>query len=239
MNLTMKVSNDFDDDETGPSQVAAGGINVSGEAPFEIRGFSLGNAFLIAGVAITTASFTEYFTNGGAGLSGLGFVYGIPVALIGLALKYAELDPVGVSSTPEASKLFEEKATETMKKIKKDVTRHRYGDEAHLDSTIKTLGLVLPQSDYPQLVGLKEEIEENGELSFSMIFSSKETPFRMWVDPARIKKYDSFFGPGIKSSVVKVSSEERLVAIKLTTFDPNAATEKTEVNGVKDEELSK
>ncbi|KAG5175637.1 hypothetical protein JKP88DRAFT_183812 [Tribonema minus] len=223
--FAMKVSNDFDDSETGPAQISAGGINVSGEAPFEIRGFSLGNAFLIGGVVITTASFAEYFTSGGAGLSGLGFVYGIPVALIGLALKYAELAPVGVSSTPAAAALFEEKATETMRKIKKDVTRHRYGDEAHLDSTVKALGLVLPQSDYPQLQGLKEEVAPNGELAFSMIFSSPETPFKMWVDPARVRKYTTFFGPGVTASVEKVSSEARLVAIKLTTVNPDAPTE--------------
>ena len=31
------------------------------------------------------------------------------------------------------------------------MTRNRYGDEVHLDTTVKFLGLVLPQSDYPQL----------------------------------------------------------------------------------------
>lgn len=43
------------------------------------------------------------------------------------------------------------KHRQTLKSIKSDVTRHRYGDEAHLDTTVKFLGLVLPQSDYPQL----------------------------------------------------------------------------------------
>ena len=71
-----------------PSKWAGGGINVSGEAPFEIRGFSLANAAALVGLAITVASFFEYFSTGGAGgLSGIGFVYGIPIALIGLALK--------------------------------------------------------------------------------------------------------------------------------------------------------
>ena len=72
-----------------PSKWAGGGINVSGEAPFEIRGFSLANAAALVGLAITVASFFEYFstTGGAGGLSGIGFVYGIPIALIGLALK--------------------------------------------------------------------------------------------------------------------------------------------------------
>lgn len=69
-------------------RMIGGGFNLSGEAPFEIRGFSLANLALLIGVGITGASFFEYFTSGGsAGLSGVGFVYGIPISLIGLALK--------------------------------------------------------------------------------------------------------------------------------------------------------
>lgn len=78
--------------QDGPSQWAGGGINVSGEAPFEIRGFSLANAAALLGLAVTVASFFEYFSTGGAGgLSGIGFVYGIPIALIGLALKVRDV----------------------------------------------------------------------------------------------------------------------------------------------------
>lgn len=88
----------------------------------------------------------------------MGFVYGIPILLIGLSLKYAQLDPVPVEvrtekerkrkthgvrrlmiehtsethlythiqTSVEANRLFEEKATATLRKIKQDVTRHRY-----------------------------------------------------------------------------------------------------------------
>ncbi|CAB1118370.1 unnamed protein product [Ectocarpus sp. CCAP 1310/34] len=207
----------------GPSQWAGGGINVSGEAPFEIRGFSLANAAALAGLAITCASFYEYFSTGGAGgLSGIGFVYGIPIALIGLALKYAELPPAPLQTTPEAEALFEEKATETIRSIKSDVTRHRYGDEAHLDTTVKFLGLVMPQSDYPQLQYISQTIEPNGELGFSMVFQSKMTPFKRWVEPERVEKYVAFFGPGVDAEVIKVDAQEKLVAIKLTTLPPGA-----------------
>ncbi|CAM9449037.1 unnamed protein product [Ectocarpus sp. 6 AP-2014] len=207
----------------GPSQWAGGGINVSGEAPFEIRGFSLANAAALAGLAITCASFYEYFSTGGAGgLSGIGFVYGIPIALIGLALKYAELPPAPLQTTPEAEALFEEKATETIRSIKSDVTRHRYGDEAHLDTTVKFLGLVMPQSDYPQLQYISQTIETNGELGFTMVFQSKMTPFKRWVEPERVEKYVAFFGPGVDAEVIKVDAQEKLVAIKLTTLPPGA-----------------
>uniref|UniRef100_A0A7S1U6K4 Thylakoid membrane protein n=1 Tax=Phaeomonas parva TaxID=124430 RepID=A0A7S1U6K4_9STRA len=199
-------------------QVAAGGINTSGEPPFEIRGFSLATSFLVGGFVLTVASFGEYFAEGGgAGLGGIGFVYGIPVLLIGLSLKYAELAPVEVVSTPQGEAAFEAKATETLKKIKQDVTRHRYGDDAHLDSTLKSLGLQLPQKEFPTLEYLQEETTNEGELAFSMVFRSPETPYKIWAEEDRVKRYETFFGPGLNAEVVKVNAEERLVAIKLTT----------------------
>ena len=55
-----------------------------------------------------------------------------------------------LNSTPKGVD-FELHPAQTLRSVKSDVTRHRYGDEAHLDTTVKFLGLVLPQSDYPQL----------------------------------------------------------------------------------------
>ena len=199
--------------------IGGAGVSNAGEPPFEIRGFSLGNVVLLAGLVITVASFAEYL--GGSGgeslnVSGLGFVYGIPVFLAGAALKYAEIDPVPVFSTPAGEAIFESKATETIRKIKQDVTRHRYGDEAHLDTTVKKLGLVVPGKEYPQLQELREE-EANGELAFTMVWQSVDTPYKMWADERRVKKYETFFGPGVNADVVKIDAEQRLVGIRLTT----------------------
>ena len=206
------------------AMIGGAGVNNAGEPPFEIRGFSLGNLVILAGVVITIASFAEYLSDSSDSLnvSGLGFVYGIPIFLAGAALKYAEIDPVPVFSTPKGEAVFENKATETIRKIKQDVTRHRYGDEAHLDSTVKKLGLVVPGKDYPQLQELREE-EEDGELAFTMVWQSIDTPYKMWADPRRVKKYETFFGPGVNAEVVKIDAEQRLVGVKLTTGPPKAA----------------
>lgn len=97
---------DDDDSWGGPSKsamIGGAGINNAGEPPFEIRGFSLGNVVIAAGLLITVLSFVEYLSDSGSeglNVSGLGFVYGIPVFLAGAALKYAEIDPVPVFSTP-------------------------------------------------------------------------------------------------------------------------------------------
>ena len=198
--------------------IGGAGVNNAGEPPFEIRGFSLGNLVIVSGVLITLLSFAEYLGDSSEGLnvSGLGFIYGIPIFLAGAALKYAEIEPVPVFSTAAGEAIFEKKATETIKKIKQDVTRHRYGDEAHLDTTVKKLGLVVPGKDYPQLRELREE-EVDGELAFTMVWQSIDTPYKMWADERRVKKYETYFGPGVRAEVVKIDAEQRLVGIRLTT----------------------
>lgn len=209
------------DDEWTPSKsamIGGAGVNNAGEPPFEIRGFSLGNVVSLAGLLVTFLSFADYLSDSSDSLSvsGLGFVYGIPIFLAGAALKYAEIDPVPVFSTKEGEAIFESKATETIEKIKQDVTRHRYGDEAHLDTTVKKLGLVVPGKSYPQLQELRQE-EKDGELVFTMVWQSIDTPYKMWADERRISKYETFFGPGVKADVVKIDAEQRLVGIQLTT----------------------
>jgi hypothetical protein len=207
--------------------IGGAGVNNAGEPPFEIRGFSLGNVVIGLGVAVTILSFAEYLSDsGGDGLSvsGLGFVYGIPIFLIGASLKYAEIEPVPAFGTAQSEIVFESKATETMKKIKQDVTRHRYGDEAHLDTTVKKLGLVVPGKDYPQLQELRQE-DVDGELAFTMVWQSQDTPYKMWADERRVKKYETFFGPGVTASVVKIDAEQRLVGIRLVTKSKDSSPE--------------
>lgn len=222
------VLND-DDSWNVPSKsamIGGAGVNNAGEPPFEIRGFSLGNLVIGAGILITVASFVDYLSENSDTLnaSGLGFVYGIPIFLAGAALKYAEIDPVPIKASDGAETVFESKATETIKKIKQDVTRHRYGDEAHLDTTVKKLGLVVPGKSYPQLRELREDVTEDGELQFTMVWQSLDTPYKMWADERRVAKYESFFGPNVSADVVKIDAEQRLVGIRLTTRSNSKTT---------------
>jgi len=217
------VENDDDNNfgRTKSAMVGGAGVNNAGEPPFEIRGFSLGNVAILAGAFVTIFSFADYLSSSGGegftGVSGLGFVYGIPIFVAGAALKYAEIPPVPCYSTEAADRIFDDKATEIIKKVKQDVTRHRYGDEAHLDTAVKKLGLVISGKAYPQMRELRQDVSEDGELSFTMVWQSLDTPYKMWAEEKRRKKYESFFGPDVGAEVVKIDAEERLVGIKLTT----------------------
>jgi hypothetical protein len=223
------------------------GINNAGEPPFEIRGFSLGNTVIGAGLLITCLSFAEYLSSGGDGggegltISGLGFVYGIPIFLAGAALKYAEIEPVPVRMMkPDAAQVYEQTATETVRKIVQDVTRHRYGDEAHLDTTVKKLGLVVPGKAYPQLQELRYDTtkDANGQTQFvfTMVWQSLDTPYKMWADERRVQKYETFFGPGVYADVVKLDAEQRLVGIQLTTGTRPAAATSTAASSAPQEQ---
>lgn len=59
------------------------------------------------------------------------------------------------------------------------------------------LGLAINPVFYPKTV------ESSGELGFTMVFQSKTTPFKRWVEPERVEKFVNFFGPGVDAEVIK------------------------------------
>ena len=80
-----------------------------------------------------------------------------------LSLFYAEIKPVVVEADAAGERIWEQKKTDTLDKILQDVTRHRYGDDAHLDSTLESLGLKLPQRKFPKMQTIELK-DVNGEL---------------------------------------------------------------------------
>lgn len=197
----------------------AGGGDIEDLVPFELRGFSLALIFSAVGFLLLVYSFYDYYTSFGSGaaVSGVTFVYAVPILVLGLALYYAELLPVEVETMPGAEGLFDRKATPTLKKIVKDVTRHRYGDDAHLDSSLRTLGLYVKGGKYPKLLKIIESLADGGELEFTMLFESKDVPYKTWSATGKPAQFDRFFGPGVWSRVSKYSSEDKIAALHLTT----------------------
>lgn len=205
----------FSADGSPPADASAIPGESKSSVPFELRGFSLGNIFLYTGLIITVTSLYSYLVSSGtAGVTSLGFVYGVPVTLVGCALKYAELEPVVLNSDEKAPGMRKTLATATQQQIVKDITRHRYGDEAHLQPALSALGLIARGQPCPKLIAARERII-GGEYVLEMDFISLNTPYSRWEE--QIPKYEQFFGPNIKAQITKVSEAERICRLTLSS----------------------
>ncbi len=110
--------------------------------------FSLGNLGVVVGSILTSIGFAAYFFTDNATLNLAGFFYGIPLLLGGLALKSSELEPVPIDPPSDATivTLRSQQATPIQKQIFNEVTRYRYGEEAHLEVALERLGLSPPMT---------------------------------------------------------------------------------------------
>merc|ERR1719393_265971 len=196
------------------------------EVPFEVR-FSLGNLISASGAVLLLYSILAFILNNGESslVQTLGFVYGIPASLGGLALKYAELPPVPVTTSPAAEAAREVKANKAQKKILSDATRFCYGD-AHMEEPLKALKLAPPGRGPPELVKFTETVSPTGGYSMGMTFFAPYTPFPVWKQ--RAKRYATFFGPNVRAELKKVSVEKRLVELALITVEEGESTEPLE-----------
>ncbi len=130
----------------------------------------------------------------------IGFFYGIPLLLGGLALKSAELEPVPFTDVtpPKIVKLRQEQATATLNQIREDVTRYRYGQEAHLDLALQKLGLAPTDEERPVLKSLKED-EIDKAYALILEFYSPLIDLSTWQD--KKDRLTKFFGPGVKVEI--------------------------------------
>lgn len=170
-----------------------------------LRQISLGTVGLVVGGVLSIIGFAAYFADN-ATLNLVGFFYGIPLLLGGLALKAAELQPVTFSTptTPEVLELREQQATSTQNQIRKDVTRYRYGQEAHLDSSLEYLGLDPSDEERPVLSGIHEEKVADA-YALVLEFDSPLIGLDTWQH--KQEKIARFFGPGLRAEVRQPQSD--------------------------------
>lgn len=166
---------------------------------------SLGTLGLIVGSILTIIGFVAYGT-GNATLNLAGMFYGIPVLLGGLALKAAELKPVPYSqpTAPDVVVLREQQATSIQNQIRKDVTRYRYAQKAHLDESLMRLGLSPTDEERPVLVGVRE-VAHAGAYSLILEFNSPLISLEMWLE--KQDKMTKFFGPGIRVEITQPDNQ--------------------------------
>merc|ERR1719407_191919 len=145
------------------------------EVPFEVR-FSIGNVVSLSGGVLFVFCILKFLLNNGESdiVSTFGFVYAIPALVGGLALKYAELPPVNLDTSPQAEALRAQKATTIQDKILSDATRFTYGD-AHMEDPLKALKLAPRGMAVPELVNLAESVTPDGEYSMTMRFFAPNT----------------------------------------------------------------
>ena len=160
-----------------------------------LRQISLAQLGLVLGGLLTLVGFGAYFADY-ATLNLAGFFYGIPLLLGGLALKAAELEPTPFSepTSPEVLALREQQATPTQNQVRKDVTRYRYGQSAHLIDALERLQLGRTDEDHPQLQGLRETAVD-GAYGLILEFYSPFVPLSVWEE--KREKIAKFFGPNI------------------------------------------
>ncbi len=170
---------------------------------------------LTVGGLLTIMGFVAY-ANDNATLNLAGFFYGIPLLLGGLALKASELEPVPFTqpTTPSVLKLRETQATVTQNKIRKDITRYCYGQEAHFDQALNYLKLSPSDDEMPIVKGLRET-ETNGAYTLILEFDSPCVPFDEW--QAKQEKMTKYFGPDVEVKVSQTGEEEIELSLMTTT----------------------
>ncbi|WP_346292194.1 DUF2854 domain-containing protein [Sphaerothrix gracilis] len=166
-----------------------------------LRKIPLGAVLLSVGSVLTVVGFIAYFQER-ATLNLVGFFYGVPVLLGGLALKAAELKPTPYSqpTTPEVEALRQQQATPTQNQIRNDVTRYRYGQEAHLDESLERLGLSPNDDQRPVLVAIQETAIDDA-YALVLEFESPHVDFETW--QSKQDKIQRFFGPGITAQIAQ------------------------------------
>ncbi|KAL7141725.1 hypothetical protein ABFS83_08G072600 [Erythranthe nasuta] len=206
-------------ESTQPSSIAA----VPADKPtvpdneFSLAKVSFGVIGLSVGVSLLSYGFGAYFNIlPGSEWSALMLTYGFPLAIIGMALKYAELKPVPCLTYSDAEALREKCSTPILTQVRNDVTRYRYGDEQHLEEALKRifqygLGGGIPRRSAPMLQRIREEVTEDGKYSVVLVFEAKALEFSDF--KRREAKFTSFFGPGITAEVVE--GEKNIYEVKL------------------------
>ncbi|MEG3436462.1 DUF2854 domain-containing protein [Pannus brasiliensis CCIBt3594] len=172
-----------------------------------LRKIRLSSFGLIVGSVLTVIGVVAY-AEGNATLNLAGFFYGFPLLLGGLALKASEIKPIPFSrpTTPEVLKLRQQQATVAQNKLRNDVTRYRYGQEAHLDEALEKLGLSPTDEERPVLIGIRETAIDSA-YCFILEFESPLLPLEKW--QAKKEKMEKYFGPGIRAEISQ-PSENRI-----------------------------
>ncbi|KAJ4850075.1 hypothetical protein Tsubulata_019369 [Turnera subulata] len=216
------------DSTTQPSTTTVpAGKTVVPDDEFTLAKVSFGVIGLGVGVSLLSYGFGAYFNIlPGSEWSAIMLTYGFPLAIIGMALKYAELKPVPCLTYTDAQSLREKYATPILKQVRNDVIRYRYGDEQHLDEALKRIfqygqGGGIARRSAPVLQMIREEVTEDGKYCLVLVFEAKDLQLSDF--EKRQAKFTSFFGPDITAEVGKGENDQYEVRL-ISNLTANASS---------------
>ncbi len=181
--------------------------------------FSPGSLVTVAGAVLTVIGSIAYLGDN-ANLSLPTIFYGIPILLGGLALKSSELPPAARISPPQALRSLRElPESEPLRKLLADVTRWRYGQKAHLESSLEALKL-WDEDEPPQLESV-QELDCDGSYGLRLAFVCGGVPFARWQE--RQDRLGRFFGPGLKAELIQRSAGTFCLELVTEAIPPTAA----------------
>ena len=158
--------------------------------------YSPANIITITGGTLAFIGMTAFFTES-VNLSVPTFFYGVPILLIGLALKTSEVAPVQLINK-ELFKTDKFNRPKELTDLVKDVTKWRYGIQAHLESSLEVLKL-WNEENPPKLIEL-EEITKNDRNGLRMHFEINSVPIDDWFK--RQDRLNRFFAKGLESEFI-------------------------------------
>jgi hypothetical protein len=165
---------------------------------------SPGSLVTIAGVVLTVIGSLAYISDH-PNLSLPTIFYGIPIFLGGLALKSSELPPPRRLTPPAQWRdLRNAPANEPLRKLLADVSRWRYGQKVHLESSLQALKL-WDENDPPELRSVEELALPEG-YGLRLAFATGAVPFPRW--EACQDRLGRFFGPALRAELAQVSEDQ-------------------------------
>ncbi len=180
---------------------------------------SPGNLVTVAGAVLTVIGTIAYATDS-PNISIAGVFYGVPLLLGGLALKSSELPPAERLTPPsELRELRQRDSSEPLRKLLADVTRWRYGQKAHLETSLEALKL-WNDDDPPQLEAI-EELDHEGGYGLRLHFDCRGVPFENWQE--KRERLSRFFGPDLRAEIDQPNPGQLLLTLLPTGSIPTPA----------------
>ncbi len=174
--------------------------------------FSPGSLVTVAGAVLTVIGSIAYLGDN-ANLSLPTIFYGIPILLGGLALKSSELPPPQRLTSPEQFREQRERPESAdLKRLLSDVNRWRYGQKAHLESSLEALKL-WDEDNPPQLLSVAETGVQD-RYGLELTFACGAVSPQRWQDQR--ERLGRFFGSGLSATLEDSGSDQ--LRLSLTTI---------------------